>query len=528
MKYKNMVAVSALLLATAVNGQTAYEAVDIAAKELNGTARFVGMGGAMSALGGDISTMGTNPAGTGLFRRADAMITFGFDQKDVEIDNQSSGKTQFRLNNVGFVIPFRMQDDQPLKFMNIGFNYQRRKSFYKNMSLEGLMLRSELSQANQMRYQAQDGFDAGVNPDNMYVGNHNNPFWNEDIGWLSLMGVNAGVISFNPDAGSYGEYETQAVMANQRYSDFYSTERGGIDQSEINFALNFNDRVYIGATLGFYNVDYTHNTEYTEWYDDPTNGTLGYTLYSDNWIHGTGVNFKTGVIVRPFAESSFRIGAAVHTPIFYRLTLSTGTDIGSRLIGADGIPEEVGGSSYEFLDGNGVMDRDFKLRTPWVFNLSAGGTLGSDVALGIEYEYEDYTTSDLNDYYGNDLKLENYQMNTMLKGMHTLRMGAEIKVLPELSLRMGYNYSSAAFKSTAYKELAYNSLSTNTDFTNRKDMNIITAGVGIKITPNVYLDMAYKYYGQKGDFRAFDDPDLPSVKSVESNHSFMATLGFRF
>ena len=42
---------------------------------MNGTARFVGMGGAMGALGGDISTIGTNPAGIGIYRSNDAMLT---------------------------------------------------------------------------------------------------------------------------------------------------------------------------------------------------------------------------------------------------------------------------------------------------------------------------------------------------------------------------------------------------------------------------------------------------------------------
>ena len=36
------------------------------------------MGGAMSALGGDISTMGTNPAGIGIYRSNDAMTSFSF------------------------------------------------------------------------------------------------------------------------------------------------------------------------------------------------------------------------------------------------------------------------------------------------------------------------------------------------------------------------------------------------------------------------------------------------------------------
>ena len=34
--------------------------------ELRGTARFMGMGGAFTALGGDLSTLGQNPAGIGV------------------------------------------------------------------------------------------------------------------------------------------------------------------------------------------------------------------------------------------------------------------------------------------------------------------------------------------------------------------------------------------------------------------------------------------------------------------------------
>lgn len=52
--------------------------MNIAQKDLNGTARFVGMGGAMSALGGDISTISTNPAGIGIYRSNDAMVTMGY------------------------------------------------------------------------------------------------------------------------------------------------------------------------------------------------------------------------------------------------------------------------------------------------------------------------------------------------------------------------------------------------------------------------------------------------------------------
>ena len=60
------------------SAQSIYDAAKLAEKDLNGTARFVGMGGAMGALGGDITTMGTNPAGIGIYRSNDVMTSFSF------------------------------------------------------------------------------------------------------------------------------------------------------------------------------------------------------------------------------------------------------------------------------------------------------------------------------------------------------------------------------------------------------------------------------------------------------------------
>ena len=77
MKTMKKTVICAILGMTAVGGYAqigfnldTYAGAQIATKDLNGTARYVGMGGAMEALGADISTMSTNPAGIGLFRKS--------------------------------------------------------------------------------------------------------------------------------------------------------------------------------------------------------------------------------------------------------------------------------------------------------------------------------------------------------------------------------------------------------------------------------------------------------------------------
>ena len=46
-----------------------------AERQIIGTARYVGMGGAMTAIGGDPSAVIDNPAGLGLYRRSEIALT---------------------------------------------------------------------------------------------------------------------------------------------------------------------------------------------------------------------------------------------------------------------------------------------------------------------------------------------------------------------------------------------------------------------------------------------------------------------
>ena len=56
MKNKVILTACALLAMATAGAQNAYDAERLLGNDLNGTARFVGMGGAMGALGGDAET----------------------------------------------------------------------------------------------------------------------------------------------------------------------------------------------------------------------------------------------------------------------------------------------------------------------------------------------------------------------------------------------------------------------------------------------------------------------------------------
>ena len=122
--------------------------------------------------------------------------------------------------------------------------------------------------------------------------------------------------------------------------------------------------------------------------------------------------------------------------------------------------------------------------------------------------------------FGDQPSVENY-----LKGVHTFRIGMETRIIPEFSIRAGYNYSSAAFSKDAYSALSL--YSTRTDFNNTESKNTFTFGLGYRGSV-IYADLAYKYDMYKSNFYAFDDIDLPATKVDNERHQLLLTVGARF
>lgn len=546
MKKITMIAL-AMFTAVGAGAQTIYDATNIAQKELNGTARFVGMGGAMGALGGDISTIGTNPAGIGIYRSNDAMLTFGYSMTGTEsnyVGNKfETNKNRWSFDNAGFVIASKIGNHTPLRYVNFGFNYHKSKSFYKNMTMQGLMGSIDNQYVSQVRSMAQQATDA---QDYVYHNYNqqrlnwesNDIYRDSEAGWLGAVGYQGSLLFENRQTGSPDSYDPYIPSEADAY--FLSRERGGIDQYDFNISFNINDRFYFGVTLGAYDVDYNKYSLYDEmyaykWEGDGQIYEEGYSLESFNRIHGSGFDFKFGAIFRPIEDSPLRIGLAVHTPIYYKLTYTTGALLTSDLY----LPDDAGNErltrttvdTYSALGGRD-MDRDFKLQTPWVFNASLGYTVGNNLALGAEYEYEDYSSMKFKYPEGDKMAWETGEADLCMKGVSTLRLGAEYKPIPAFSLRAGYNYSTAAYKKDAIKALPSNSINTDTDFANSKSMNTFTLGIGYRFS-SFYADLAYKFDTYKSDFYPFynDINGLvtpPTTEVTNTRSKVLFTLGMRF
>ncbi|MBR5540989.1 MAG: hypothetical protein IKU64_01310 [Bacteroides sp.] len=519
-------AVGAMILAMHINAQNAYDAERLLGNDLNGTARYVGMGGAMSALGGDISVIGSNPAGIGIFRSNDFSVTLGLNNATtVSLFNGTTmeeNKTRASFDQLGFVYTYKVGNNTSLRYVNFGFNYHKSKNFNRFFSAGGQLnnfsqswqLAEEMNVANKnlKDYGPEFYFDNyQAFEDNLL--NNKNPYekyWNK-LPVLGVLGATTGVVDYYDGVLGWDGYS----------NNFFSKESGYISQYDFNISFNLEDRFYLGATLGIYDVNYDRYSSYTEVLNDDygdENG--GYTLDNYYGLDGAGVDLKLGAIFRPIEDSPFRMGLAIHTPTWYDLTESYNATLSSDILAYDSPYSQT---LSDYLD-YGYLSYDYCMVTPWKFNVSAGTTLGGLVALGAEYEYANYGSSKLMDMEGYELGNQS-DVEAFLKGVHTLRVGMEARLLPQFSLRAGYNYTSAVFTDDAYSALT--TYRTSTDFNNIKGKNTFTFGLGYRGNV-IYADLAYKYDMYKSDFYAFDDIDLPVTKVDNERHQLLFTLGARF
>lgn len=86
---------------------------------------------------------------------------------------------------------------------------------------------------------------------------------------------------------------------------------------------------------------------------------------------------------------------------------------------------------YDARGNDTEGEYEYKLITPWKFNASMGYTIGSSVALGVEYEYSDRTSAKMKDPDGYELG-QTADIKAMMKAVHTLRVGAEFKLARNL------------------------------------------------------------------------------------------------
>lgn len=513
--------VSAFLLSGgAAFAQGELDAYRYSQTDLNGTARYLSMGGAFGALGGDISAMSSNPAGLGIYRSSEVVTTLSLSSIKTKSDWKGSkvdaSKTKFNFDNIAYVGYFPTGNDEGLVGWNVGFSYNRIKNFNRNYRLSGFQ---DYSLADYAAAKA-SYVDTDKNGDWFGVAENDMPPFNQinsesnlaynNLGgvWLPALAYQSGMIGANKkDANDDMYHSTFAEWdeANNAWypdsrpdlSDLEVNERGAIDQYDFSFATNISNLVFLGATVSVTDLNYRMSSRYTEEFDY-TDGTTDH-IFWDNELKtdGTGYSFNLGAIVRP--SDYLRLGVAYNSPVWYKLT---DTYFGSaETVNGNFDPAKANGAT----PSNPNPYTDYRLRTAdkWIF--SVAGIIGQTALISLDYELGNYKYMKLSDWDGYEFEDLNKKLIQKDFGLaHTIKLGAEVKVTPQFAVRAGANWRMSPMKKE-FRDGAFEIFPAGTvaHYTLDKGTTSYSVGLGYRFTPNFYMDLACVYRQYKEDAYTF-------------------------
>lgn len=462
-----------------VNAQNEVDALRYGQTNMQGSARFISMGGAFGALGGDISVMATNPAGIGVYRSSNTGFSFGWNNQNIGTSFNGSNHTvddvNFKPTNLGFVAAGVAVGNSDWNFINIGFSYTQLMNYNTRFTIDGTNTTSSL-----LDWEA-DKLNAGWLSENyssyylsgaILYDESNNRYINDYI-----------------DAGSIYNLEQTHTFSSIGYA------------GEYNFAVagNYLDKLYVGGAIGLQQIRYQQTISHQE---IPNNNIALVQFNSEDNLQtkGSGFNLKAGFIYK--VNQMFRFGLSAQTPTIFNIkddywtnVTTTFTENGSENTWTGKAPS--GSYNWEYL-------------SPLKGATSVAFVFGSRGMVSADYEVINYKGMHMSaqDYFFDD---ENQAIKKVYQTSQNFRLGGEYK-LGHLSLRGGFAYLGSPFANNTTNKNAY--------------QLIYSGGLGI-VAGDTYFDAAYQYSKSDENYYMYNYSDAMAGLQ-KSNSSFVLTLGFKF
>ncbi len=439
-----------IVAATVTAGaQDSYYAEMISRNNYYGTARSVALGGAMTALGGDLGSVTFNPAGSAVNDYCQFTITPGlvfsgtrasYDPTGKEAfgDPTSTTHTKFRIPNIGLNLVFYPSESSWITSSSFGVIANTTNIFLNYSTARGSnpyssFLGGLAAGANGMSYD-----DFGRDLATAYDANQIGEYGPE--GSTSYVGASERLRS-----DEAWHYVPGALNQTSMYNTY-----GAKTDVIFNLGYNVGDRFYFGFNLGIPMLNYRREEIFYEQAQDPSAHPVIFYDKDDNLVatnfvsstnsyklntDGVGINARFGFIA--LLTESLRLGAAIQTPTSYNLTETWEYRASSSY-------ED---SSFDSSAKSSIGEYRYSLRSPYVVDAGLAYTIPGVGLLSVDYELTDYSvckySDQSNNYFAEDNWADqNYINRTFLGVSHSVRAGVEFKPVDFLSLRAGYSFVS--------------------------------------------------------------------------------------
>jgi hypothetical protein len=483
----------------AAQAQTASDALRFSyIPQYGGTARTIGVGGAMGALGGDFATVSMNPAGLATYRMSEFTFTPGFHSSKANSELLTGGasattqrSTNFSVDNLGLVFAHQPVGSK-WKTVNYSFGYNRFQDFNSSAYYEGTTRGSMTA-----RWRDAANIDKNFDPfegdlaAETYAIYKGKLAGSRDSIWLS---------DFDADPNKT-VYKNQVIETS-----------GSLGEMSFALAGNYNEKLQIGFTVGMPILRYTESKTYVEADKSNTIPYFDKMTYEQNLTtsganaFASGVNFKLGAIVRPI--QALRVGFAVHSPttlwlndrydasLQYGYTTQSGRVYNDKAKSPDGVT-------------------DYKLTTPWRVLGSAAFLFGKSGFVSADVEWADYSKAN----FGYDRKYVaeqnsvNNDITTRYKSAVNARFGGEY-VYDIFRVRAGFGLNTSP--------------RTDKDFVNMT----YSAGVGLR-GESFFLDLGWQTRSLKENYTPYKLVESQAnleqkVTNAYVYNDILLTFGIRF
>ena len=440
------------------------------------------MGGAFTSLGSDFSSVYTNPAGLGLYRKSEFLFTPGLSYSKTKSEylgqHNEDFKYQFFLGSLGYVGTYNSNKDKGLVSASYAIGYNRLNNFNNTTYIRG---------ENNQNSLVDHFWDNAEGKDPEVL----DPFYER-------LAFDAYVIDTIPGSDFGYGYVVENLPVTQRK---VIETKGGTGEWSFGFGLNFNNVLYFGMGLGIYQLNFHQTSTHTEYDERNINAFTNFHLTEELNVNGTGLNMNMGMIVRLL--KIMRIGASLHLPTYYRIDETYNNSMYSEFDNGF-IPTEVNGDIY--AEGS----FKYKLNTPLKLQAGASVQLGKMGIIAADVEYIDYSgmrlgeRDEIADFSGSNNDIEN-----VYRPVLNLKLGGEVR-FDNLSVRLGGGYYPSPYSSGELNE--------NASYTE------LTTGMGYR-NSNFFFDLGFSALMHKEKYVLYYD----NVSTLnQQKYRFLATMGFRF
>ena len=396
----------------------------------DGSSRFNSMGGAFGALGGDLSSININPAGSSVFINSEMGFTLGHRDQEIKNDFQNSSSISkndnFTFNQLGVVLVYENQNSK----FSLAYNMNKLNDFNDSFSFSGqntkgldnyfLYYANGIPSSDLIVYEGESIQSVYKLLGDKYGFGDQQAF----LGYQSYM--------INPKDTELNSYISNAIYNSLSQSLFI--ERGGNHyKHSLNISSSFSSNLSLGANINFHSLDFQEEKFFNESNYSFDSFVQKIEFKEKLNVLGEGISFQLGALMK---INNFRLGLSYTSPTLLEILEENSQFVESEIFEEDLIKTyKIDPNTINFYD-------EYELILPSKSLISFAYIFGSKGLVSVDYEFTKFNNSKFNDNNGDDIYLSslNDLINNNLNGnSQSIRIGGEYR-FKNFNLRSGYFY----------------------------------------------------------------------------------------